>query len=223
MMSKPFTDEELETWLNRSRDRQIDGFDSRLAATIDVLIADRDGYKRWAGELFDRRWSDAGAERDALAAQADLDDERIKKWIERAREAETWYERAEKAEAEHANDWSELPSWSLLSNTDQWPKWAQKIHSEYLVARADRDSYLPMVAAARYMTTAFPDYQSVADDPRGHGTATRNLFATLPVLPELGKHYFGVCDSHIGTKVPHEPSENCLNWRLVDWPEPEES
>ena len=31
---------------------------------------------------------------------------------------------------------------------------------------------------------------------------------------------FGVCDSHIGTKVPHEPSENCLNWRPVDWPKP---
>ena len=39
-------------------------------------------------------------------------------------------------------------------------------------------------------------------------------------LIEREERHFGVCDSHIGTKVPHEPSENCLNWRPVDWPKP---
>lgn len=36
----------------------------------------------------------------SLRAQADLDDKRITKWIERAKKAEAWYERAQQAEAE---------------------------------------------------------------------------------------------------------------------------
>jgi hypothetical protein len=47
------------------------------------------------------------------------------------------------------------------------------------------DCCADMVEAAIHMTTAFPDYQAVADNPSGHGTATRNLFKTVDALDDL--------------------------------------
>ena len=43
---------------------------SAVQPVIDALTAERDGYKRWAGE-FDRRHTDALAERDRLSRAAD--------------------------------------------------------------------------------------------------------------------------------------------------------
>lgn len=119
MMVKPLSEPELETWLKRSRGRQIDGFDTRLAATIDALTEDRDRLQAMTDRQF-----------------------------------------------------------NVLTGKDRELE-AYKSAHKWDLQRVDE-----VEAAARYMTMAFPDYQSVADDPRGHGTATRNLFATLPALPE---------------------------------------
>lgn len=63
---------------------------------VDALTAERDGYKRWAGE-FDRRWTDAQAERDLaldghrladeMIDQLRVDRDRYRKALERIRVA----------------------------------------------------------------------------------------------------------------------------------------